>query len=95
MEFCRKFVSLEGGYRSDNNYQSCVSGAHDPWKIQEKTYVGERDKRTKRSEWVVYENVNPPIVAKEVFDAVQRSGLPWWGVEGGKNNGGYPCIISA
>lgn len=41
-------------------------------KFKKKTYVGERDKRTKRSEWVVYENVNPPIVAKEVFDAVQK-----------------------
>lgn len=41
-------------------------------KFNEKSYVGERDKKKKRSEWVIYENVNPPIVTREVFEAVQK-----------------------
>ena len=41
-------------------------------KFKQKSYVGERDKRTRRSEWKVYENVNPPIVTQEIFDAVQK-----------------------
>lgn len=41
-------------------------------KFREKGYIGEPDKKTKRSEWVIYKNVNPPIVTQEVFDGVQE-----------------------
>ena len=39
-------------------------------KIKEKQYLGEKDRSTKRKDWVIYENINPPIISQEIFDQV-------------------------
>lgn len=41
-------------------------------KFKEKQYLGQKDERSKRTEWVVYENINPAIIPQELFDEVQR-----------------------
>lgn len=40
-------------------------------KFKEKQYIGQKDSKTRPSEWVWYENVNPPIITQEIFDAAQ------------------------
>lgn len=42
-------------------------------KFKEKTYLGEPDRKTRRKDWVVYENVNPPIISQETFDKAREA----------------------
>lgn len=42
-------------------------------KFKEKLYLGQKNSRTRRADWVVYENVNPPIVSQEIFDQAQEA----------------------
>ena len=42
-------------------------------KFKEKVYLGESAHKTKRKDWVVYENVNPPIVSQETFDKAKEA----------------------
>lgn len=37
-------------------------------KFKEKHFIGEPDHKTRRSQWVMYENVNPPIISQDTFD---------------------------
>lgn len=37
-------------------------------KFKEKKYLGEKQHKTKRREWVLFRDVNPPIVTQEMFD---------------------------
>jgi hypothetical protein len=41
-------------------------------KFKEKQYLGQRASKARRKDWVVYENVNPPIVSQETFDKAQE-----------------------
>lgn len=54
-------------------------------KFKEKQYLGQKASKTRRKDWVVYENVNPPIVSQETFDKakearekIYRGELPRW-----------------
>lgn len=40
-------------------------------KVKEKQYLGQPDSSTKEKDWIIYKNVNPPIVSQETFDKVQ------------------------
>ena len=48
-------------------YLGCT--VHD--KLKPKRYVGEADRKNRQSEWTVFEGINPPIITKELFDAVK------------------------
>ena len=48
-------------------YLGCT--VHD--KLKPKRYVGEADRKNRQSEWTVCEGINPPIITKELFDAVK------------------------
>jgi len=37
-------------------------------KFKEKHYIGEKDHKTRRKEWTIIRDVNPPIVTQELFD---------------------------
>lgn len=41
-------------------------------KFKEKQHIGQRASKARRKDWVVYENVNPPIVSQETFDKAQE-----------------------
>ena len=41
-------------------------------KFKEKKYLGQPLSRTKRKDWVIYKDVNPPIITQETFDKVQE-----------------------
>lgn len=41
-------------------------------KFKEKQYLGQRASKARRKDWVVYENVNPPIVSQETFDKAKE-----------------------
>ena len=41
-------------------------------KFKEKVYLGEPDHKTKRKDWVIYEDVNPPIISQETFDKAKE-----------------------
>jgi DNA invertase Pin-like site-specific DNA recombinase len=42
-------------------------------KYHEKNYIGEKAHKTRMSDWVIYENINPPIVSQEIFDAAKAA----------------------
>ena len=41
-------------------------------KFRDKKFPGEKDMRTKKEDWIICENVNPPVISQEVFDRVQE-----------------------
>lgn len=41
-------------------------------KFKEKQYLGQKLKEEKKENWIIYENVNPAIISKEIFDRVQE-----------------------
>lgn len=42
-------------------------------KFKEKQFIGQRSKKTRRADWVIYENVNPPIVSQEIFEKAAKA----------------------
>lgn len=43
-------------------------------KFKEKQFIGQRSKKTRRADWVIYKNVNPPIVSQEIFEKAAKAG---------------------
>ena len=68
--------SVRGGWRPDTvrtiTLNPVYLGHMVHGKFKEKTYLGQPDSKTKRKDWVVCENVNPPIVSQEVFDSAKE-----------------------
>lgn len=42
-------------------------------KFKEKQFLGQRNSKERRKNWIIYENVNPPIVSQETFEQAQEA----------------------
>jgi DNA invertase Pin-like site-specific DNA recombinase len=42
-------------------------------KFKEKQFIGQKDRKNKRKDWVLYENVNPAIISQETFDKAKEA----------------------
>lgn len=42
-------------------------------KFKEKSYLGEKDHKARRKDWTIQENINPPIITKEIFEQAKEA----------------------
>ena len=41
-------------------------------KLKKRNYLGEEKHKAKRKDWIIYENMNPPIISQDTFDEAVR-----------------------
>ncbi len=41
-------------------------------KLKKKNYLGEDKHKARKKDWIIYENINPPIITQEEFDEAKR-----------------------